>query len=250
MVITKFAYLKFLSLRGVECTGVEYCYTGDLNTKRKDAMKQLLFEAFGTFFVALTVMVSGGENPLAVGLMIAALMYVGRAISGAHLNPAISLTLYATGRLGLDRLGWYVVSQLVGAFIAALFYFWIFSQAYLPGIIMNVGIETAMIMEALLTMVVCLVVFVNAQEREVFHGATMVGIAFCATLFIGGSLNPAVAGAALLSGAVFRHPSLFLGKELLGHILVYICGPLLGALCAAAAHRYFNKPQEQQTYRA
>lgn len=55
-------------------------------------MNRYITELIGTFFLVLTIAFTG--NPIAIGLVLTALVYMGGHISGAHYNPAVSLAIY------------------------------------------------------------------------------------------------------------------------------------------------------------
>jgi len=57
---------------------------------------------------------------LAFGLAIAIMAYVFGHISGTHINPAVSIAMWATGRLPLTDTIYYIVAQLIGATLASL----------------------------------------------------------------------------------------------------------------------------------
>ena len=58
-------------------------------------MKRHVIEFIGTFFVVLAVCLT--ENPMAIGLMYMALLYIGARISGAHYNPGVTVALWLRG---------------------------------------------------------------------------------------------------------------------------------------------------------
>ena len=55
-------------------------------------MKKYLIEFVGTFFLVLIIGLS--ENPVAIGVGLSVLVYMGAHISGAHYNPAVSLAMF------------------------------------------------------------------------------------------------------------------------------------------------------------
>ncbi len=60
-------------------------------------MKKLLVEFIGTFFLVLVVMLS--HNPLAIGCILMAMVYMGGHISGGHYNPAVTLGVLIRGKI-------------------------------------------------------------------------------------------------------------------------------------------------------
>jgi hypothetical protein len=72
-----------------------------------------LAEYLGTFFFILAILSSGG-NPLIIGGALAIVVYLIGGISGANVNPAISMTLFLKNDLSLNKFLGYVVAQLLG----------------------------------------------------------------------------------------------------------------------------------------
>jgi aquaporin Z len=77
----------------------------------------LLYEFFGTFLLILSILASG--NALVIGLTLALVVWLAAAVSGGHVNPAVSLAFFMKGALTLQELIGYVVVQLLGG-VAAL----------------------------------------------------------------------------------------------------------------------------------
>lgn len=78
-------------------------------------------EAVGTFVLVLSILVSGG-NAIIVGGALALIIFIIGAVSGGHVNPAVSLAMVLGGSLtGAEMIG-YVLSQLAGGAGAA----WLF----------------------------------------------------------------------------------------------------------------------------
>lgn len=75
-------------------------------------------EFLGTFLLVLAVIMT--TNPLAIGGALAFIVFFGGSLSGAHVNPAISLAKYLGGKLNSKQLAGYVASQLAGA-VSALY---------------------------------------------------------------------------------------------------------------------------------
>ena len=98
-------------------------------------MRRLAAELIGTFMLVAAVLgaavVSGNAAGLgvafAVGLSVMAMVYAMGPISGGHFNPAVSLGLTAAGRFDPKDLLPYVLAQLAGGILAALFFYIILS---------------------------------------------------------------------------------------------------------------------------
>ena len=116
--------------------------------------RRLFSELLGTFFLVLVaagggILVGKGQISLAAavvapGLMVMAIILFMGAVSGAHLNPVVSLAFAMRGDFPWRRLPGYIVNQLVGATLACLFLLAVFGNvehlgATLPGPGMRTG---------------------------------------------------------------------------------------------------------------
>ena len=85
----------------------------------------LLSEFLGTFLLVLSVLASGGNFGV-IGLTLAVVVLLCGKLSGAHVNPAISLTMYVKGGLSLTNLLSYVAVQCAGG-VASLYAYRVFA---------------------------------------------------------------------------------------------------------------------------
>jgi aquaporin Z len=74
-------------------------------------MKKLLVEALGTFFLVLVIALTG--DPIAIGVVLMVMVYMGGHISGAHYNPAVTLGVWMRGDISTKKARKYVVAQIV-----------------------------------------------------------------------------------------------------------------------------------------
>ena len=79
-------------------------------------MNKYITEFLGTLFLVLIIGLS--QNPIAIGLGLAVLVYMGAHISGAHYNPAVSLSMLINKQIQLKEFSFYVASQLLGSVVA------------------------------------------------------------------------------------------------------------------------------------
>ena len=84
-------------------------------------MKKYLIEFIGTFFLVSTIGLTG--NPLAIGVMLTILVYMGGHISGAHYNPAVTLSILFKKLIKKKEAVNYIIFQLLASFCAAFFVF-------------------------------------------------------------------------------------------------------------------------------
>lgn len=171
----------------------------------KELLKKCFVEFIGTFFLVLTigctVFTSGdGVIPaIAIGLILAVMVYAGGHISGGHYNPAVSLAAAIRGALSWKDILPYWIAQLLGAAVAA------FAVLYLvevPAVTTeSFDIGALILFEFLFTFALCYVVLHVATSKDT-EGNSYYGFAIGATVLAGafasagiccGAFNPAVA---------------------------------------------------------
>ena len=204
--------------------------------------RRLFSEAWGTFLLVLVAAGGGvvGAMPygssltlaskaLAPGMMVMGIIFFMGTISGAHLNPAVTLAFAVRGNFPWKRVPGYIVAQFVGAVLAALVLQWLF------GGIMNGANEpaqgvtplVAMLTEALLTLGLVSVILGTAT------GARNIGVA--GAVAVGFYIGLVSVWGAPVSGASMN-PIRSLAPDLVGgdlsHYWIYVVGPLLGAMGA------------------
>lgn len=189
----------------------------------------------GTAFDSLAV-------PLAFGLTLAALVAALGHVSGAHLNPAVTLGLAATNKFPWNYVPVYVVAQLIGAMLGAIAT-WITvgaearSQAALasPGLAPGVGILQGFIVEALITFILVFVVISVATDERVADTVAplAVGFALAAAVFIGGVATGGSANPARALGPII------VAWNNWDSALLYIIAPVVGGVLAAFLYEGF-----------
>ena len=222
-------------------------------------MKKLVMEMMGTFFLVLALgFVSG---PLAVGIMLMAMIYLGEHISGAHFNPAVTLTAFFRRKLKLREFFEYAGAQIAGAFAASCLFYAMTERIYYMGIPNNMPTWKAGIMEILATFVFCSVIIAVANATRlkgsaiygIVIGLTLVSLASICAQISGACLNPAIClGSGLFDfmlnlGGVVKdiQASSFMAvinanTALIKQTLMYILAPSCGAYLATHAWRYLN----------
>ena len=81
-------------------------------------MKAYIMELIGTMFLVLAVGLTG--NPIAIGVMLMTMVYLGGHISGGHYNPAVTLAVWIRGKLPSKEVVPYWISQIMGGLIAGI----------------------------------------------------------------------------------------------------------------------------------
>ena len=207
-------------------------------------MKNYLTELIGTFFLVLVIGLTG--NPIAIGSMLMALVYVGGHISGAHYNPAVTLALIIRKRIEAKEAFMYMIFQILGATLAAVVFYLIYGKTFAPapaeGFHYNLK---PVIIEILFTFVLTSVVLNVATHSKTagnsFYGIaigfTVLAAAFAGGPISGGAYNPAVAIGPILIDTI-------MGGHSIANLWIYIVGPFTGALIASFVFKYVN-PQEE-----
>jgi len=224
-----------------EPLGLQTAWTRNFHDLRYE-WRRLFAEVFGTFLLVLVAAGapvvdarSHGQVPLdaqviAPALMVMAIIYFMGTVSGAHLNPAVTISFALRGNFPWKRVPGYVVAELAGAVLAALFLRATFGNvgglgATTPGPGMTE--VTAALIELVLTAGLVSVILGTAS------GARNIGAN--AALAIGGYIGLAGLWAAPVSGASMN-PARSLGPALVGgHWTAwwaYVAGPLAGGLVA------------------
>lgn len=173
-------------------------------------MDKYIIEFIGTYFLMLSICMSvigglGNFAPIAIGMTLIGVIYMGGHISKAHYNPAITLAFFICKKIeNSDVLG-YLVAQIGGAFLATLTAeFLLGSYVSLPEISMmdlSSKIFPALLAEFLGTFLLALVILNVAIAKGTagnsFYGVaigfTVIGIAYAFGGISGGAFNPAVA---------------------------------------------------------
>ncbi len=170
------------------------------------------------------------------GLIVMTMIYGLGEISGAHLNPAVSIAFTLAGRLPVNAVGFYIISQVTGALLASLTLRWLFPSDALLGATLPAG--TAMqsfVFEVILTFLLMLVIMgvsSGPKEQGLFAGIAIGSVVLLEAMFAGpicgASMNPARSLApALVSGH-------------LEHLWVYLIAPVAGAAAAIPIWKYLN----------
>src|SRR5690348_6634823 len=204
--------------------------------------RRLFSELYGTFL--LVIVAAGGgmmsqafsgtitrtAAVVAPGLMVMGIiMFMGK-VSGAHLNPAVSIAFSLRGDFPWRRVPGYVVVQLIGASLAALFLHEVIKVSAKYGAnypASGFSSWQALLMEALLTLGLVSVILGTAS------GAQNIGI--FGAIGVGGYIALAGLWGSPISGASMN-PARTFGPDLVGRSFadywVYIAGPLTGAVVA------------------
>jgi aquaporin NIP len=217
-------------------------------------MRKYVSELIGTFALVLcgtgAIVInqeSGGVVThvgvaITFGLIVMAMIYALGNISGAHINPAVSIAFAVAGHFPMKQVLPYIVSQCTGALLASLVLRFLFPANELLGTTLPAGTwSQSFVLEFLLTFLLMLVIInvaTGSKEQGMFAGlaigATILLEAMFAGPICGASMNPARSLApALVSG----HTE---------HLWIYLAATTLGAVAAIPVWKYLNeKPSTQ-----
>lgn len=207
-------------------------------------MKRYLAELVGTFFLAMAASFTG--EPLAIGLMFMIMIYLVGPISGAHINPAVSLAMFIRGRLSAIHLGGYVIAQIIGACLVSVLAFAAVGQAVPPKVIPAQALYFAGAIELLLSFVLVSLVLIIATTnkfRDSQIGGLILGLTLAGLASFIGTYNPAIALGAILPHMVLGAKAAGAQSPALNELLVYVVVPLVGGALAAL---HFNMSHRDQ----
>jgi len=241
-------------------------------------MKRSVAELIGTFILVffgtgaaiITLMISQGQTPpntfnigigalgglgdwlaigLAFGLAITACIYGFGKVSGCHINPAVTIALWAVKKFPSRDVIPYIVAQCIGAAIAS------FALAFVLGMgavtigglgatapFEGIGYLQAIVAEAIGTFLLMLAIMGVAVDREAPPGfagliirLTVAGVITTLGNITGASINPARTFGPYLGDMVLGSTNLW------AYFPIYIIGPIVGAVLAAFVYNYLSE---------
>jgi len=213
---------------------------------RPDLIRRATAEGFGVFalvFAGCGAIIAEAEHPgtlgaigiaLVFGLVVMAMVYATGHLSGAHLNPAVTLAFVVTRHFPRAEALAYIAAQLAGALVAAglLAAIWPSQPAALGATIPTVGVGSAFAYEVVLTAFLMFVIMAVATDtRAVGAGAA---IAIGGTVGLDALFGGPITGASM-NPARSIGPALVAGE--LQDLWLYLAAPLLGATIGALAYQ-------------
>ncbi len=203
-------------------------------------MRKYIAEYVGTFALVFAgcgaVIVSSFDNSslnhlgvsAVFGLIVMAMIYSLGNVSGAHINPAVSLGFLFAGRSKLSKTIFYIIAQIIGAISAALLLRFLFPENHTLALTTPSGtVLQSFILEIVLSFFLMFVIFnvsTGHKEKGIMAGIAIGGTVALEALFggpvSGASMNPARSiGPALVSGQM-------------QYLWIYITAPVIGMLLA------------------
>lgn len=162
-------------------------------------MGKYITEFIGSFFLVLTVALSG--DPLAIGAVLMVMVFAGGHISGAHYNPAVTLAVLIRGKISAFDAVVYMAVQILGAISAAYLAKWFIGDVTIAELDISGRTYKVIVAELLGTFALAYVVL-NVATAKGNTGNSFYGLAIGFTVFAmasafgrtsGGAFNPAVA---------------------------------------------------------
>lgn len=216
-------------------------------------MRRYSAEAIGTFalvFCGTGAIIINQETNGAVshagiaitfGLIVMSMIYALGDISGAHLNPAVSIAFTLAGRFKLKELIPYIISQVSGALLASLVLRYLFPSNELLGATLPAGTAgQSFVLEFILTFFLMLVIInvaTGSKEQGMFAGLAIGAVVMLEAMFAGpicgASMNPA---RSLAPAIVSGH---------LEHLWIYLSATVAGAVLAIPTWKFLVKNNNQ-----
>ena len=217
-------------------------------------MRKYIAEAIGTYclvFAGCGAIVIDQDTgaithvgiALTFGLVVMAMIYAVGDISGAHLNPAVTIGFRAAGRIPTSEILPYILAQLAGAFAACVCLRLLFDPFFeLGSTVPKESVEQSFVLELILTailMFVILCVSTGGKEKGIMAGAAVGAVIALEAMFAGpicgASMNPARSLA----------PAVVSGMMNFEEQWLYLVAPVLGSLVGCIAFAAIKEPTKE-----
>jgi aquaporin Z len=203
---------------------------------------KIILEFTGTFFLTLTYALTG--NPLAIGAVFAAMIYMSSGVNAGQCNPATTLVLLMLKKIIAREAGLVLLAQILGAAAASLAYHLLYgaTRVFFLSPDSRINILKPLFTEGLFTFALMLVILFTTVAKKaagnsyygLVIGLTLTGLMYAGANISGGVFNPAVGFMPVLMesllGVCQCHP--------MQYAWIYLAGPFLGAIAAAVLFRF------------
>ncbi len=210
-------------------------------------MKKYIAELIGTFAlvfcgtgaIIINDVTNGGVSHVGVaitfGLIVMVMIYAFGSLSGAHINPAVTIAFSLTDRFERKYLIGYIVAQLMGAFLASGLLWVLFTDHDHLGSTLPYGAwHQSFILEIILTYFLMLVILMVSQHKA---SAPFTGLAVGATVMLEAMFAGPITGASM-NPARSIAPAVVSGH--LDHLWIYIVATIMGAVLASFTWRFLS----------
>ena len=192
--------------------------------------KQLSAEAVGTLF--LTATIAMGADAMGIAAILAVMIFALGHVSGAHLNPAVTLAVFIRGKIDIMRALLYILAQVAGAFLGALVPYLVLDETgkmvSYPRRGEGVGVLSALTVETIFTFALATVVL-NVATTKAQAGNSFFGLAIGFTVLAAAKAGGSTSGGAFNPAVGIALPIM---REYYEDIWIYCVGPLLGGALA------------------
>ena len=167
------------------------------------------------------------------GLIVMVMVYAFGEVSGAHINPAVTIAFWLSGRFPAKEIAPYVIAQIVGAVLASATLLLLFPTHENLGATLPVGsVLQSFVLEVILTFFLMLVIMnVSSGSKEL---GVMAGMAIGAMVLLEAMFAGPISGASM-------NPARSIGPALMSdqtqHLWVYITAPVIGAALSILVFR-------------
>lgn len=216
---------------------------------------KLIAEILGTYFLVFAgtgAVISNGLSggvvthpgiALVFGMVVIAIIYSLGEVSGAHVNPAVTLGFAFAGRFSWREVPWYLLAQSVGAILASWTWKLLFPQetgfgATLP----SAGIWQSFVLEFILSFILMFVIIhvaTGSREQGIMAGMA-IGLTVAMEAMFGGPLTGASMNPARSLG-----PAVFAGGVSLETLWIYLLAPTLGMMGAVLVFNLMHEKGER-----
>ena len=203
-------------------------------------MNKYIIEFLGTFFLVLIIGLS--QNPVAIGLGLAVLVYMGAHISGAHYNPIVSLAMLINDQIELKEFSFYLASQLLGSLVATYFIMLLGNDFE---VISNTNDISSFFLAEILFTFLLVFVILNVALNKKLEGNQFYGLAIGLTVTAGAFAVGNISGA-VFNPAVSFGPSLFsfIDPQVVGanisssdFFIYYLISGIIGSVIASYLYK-------------
>lgn len=194
---------------------------------------KLITEFIGTFFLTLTICTAaafgtaGSYAPFAIASTLMVMIYAGGHVSGAHYNPAVTISIYLRGACDKSEVAPYIVSQVVAGVMGAM----VASNVLMPDgevgpLVMDTGpaFGAELMFTFALAYVILNVATSESTDGNGYYGAAIAFVVLAGALTVGpisgASFNPAVTASLISAGVMGVADSwVHLVPQLIGGVL-------------------------------
>ena len=203
-------------------------------------MNKYIIEFLGTFFLVLIIGLS--QNPVAIGLGLAVLVYMGAHISGAHYNPVVSLAMLINNQIELKEFSFYLASQLLGSVVATYFIMLLGNDF---NVVSNTNDISSFFLAEIMFTFLLVFVILNVALNKNLKGNQFYGLAIGLTVTAGAFAVGNISGA-VFNPAVSFGPSLFsfIDPQVVGtnisssdFFIYYLISGIIGSVIASYLYK-------------